>query len=144
MRTSASLASLLAQRLDEAKDRRQRRTQFVAGVGNEIDPHPLGRVVAGLVDKVDDSLAVRRLAEQHLPALIPRAEPDQLDRSLAVDRPRRAQALGRGRMADRNARVLAKDMRAEQRPRGTIGDHDAAVLDQHHRCDDRIEHVVEH
>jgi hypothetical protein len=52
--------------------------------------------------------------------------------------------LGGGGMADRDARVLAEDMRAEQRPRRAIGDHHAAVLDEHHRCDDRIEDVVEH
>ena len=78
----------------------------MARIGDEIDPHPLGRVIAGLVDEVDDPLAVRCLAQPHLPALIARAEPDQLDRPLAIDRSRCAQSFRRRRMPDRDPRIL--------------------------------------
>ena len=90
-------AVVLAQRLGEAQDRGERRAQFVAGIGDEIDSHPLGGVAAGLIDQVDDAAAVRDVGDSQFPTLVERAEPDQIDRTGRAATPAAQSAVRRRR-----------------------------------------------
>jgi hypothetical protein len=47
------VARVSLERLDEAAQRRQRRAQFMAGVGQEIDAHHLGAPRVGFVTQDD-------------------------------------------------------------------------------------------
>jgi hypothetical protein len=133
------VARLVAQRLDEAEDRGERGAQFVARIGDEIDAHPLGGIIAGLVDQVDDPRPVGRFAGAHFPALVGRAEPDEFDRMLRRRRCGGGQPIRGGGVADRDAHVLADDMPPEQRQRGVVREGHHPGAHQQHRLDDRVE-----
>ena len=110
----------------------------MAGVGDEIDPHPLGGIIAGLVDQVDDAPAVAGFPGAHFPALVGGAQANELDRAIRCGG-RGPEPGGGGGVADRHAHVLADDMLAEQRARGVIGEGDDAGAHQQDRFDHRVE-----
>ena len=61
------LVGLLAQRLGIADERRQRRAQLVAGVGDEIDAHLLGGARLAAIDEADQARAVGEPRGAHQP-----------------------------------------------------------------------------
>ncbi len=131
----------ILERLDEADQAGERRAQFVAGVGDEIDAHPLGRARRAMIAEPHQP---RRLAErQHgqRPHPVRIAEPDQLD--AAAGMAFAGEQVGRGRVADREADVVVDDMLAEHRDRRGIGAHHLPALDQQQRIVDRAEHVLD-
>ena len=54
----------------------------MAGIGDEIDAHALRGIIACLVDQMHDARSAGSDADMHLPALVERTEPDQVDRPL--------------------------------------------------------------
>jgi hypothetical protein len=103
----------VAQCLDEPQDRGEGGAQLMAGVGDKIDAHPLGGVMRGLVDQMDDALAAGRIRDPHLPTLFERPQADQRDGVVGIGHAFPGQQpLGGGRVADGDARVLADDMPA--------------------------------
>ena len=140
-------ARFLAERLDIAEDRGERGAQFVAGIGDEIDPHTLGGIIAGLVDQVDDALTAGSakppaLRDSHLPALVERAETNQIDRFHSAGFKRADKPFGSGGMADGEAHILPDDMPAEQCAGRCIGLHYAALRHDQDRLDDCFQHVA--
>ena len=134
------------QGLDEAEDRGERRTQFVACIGDEIGAHLLGGAQLAEIGQPDQPAAVAQPAHDHRPgpARI-LAEADQL-RSARPAFPfgaRARQLLGGGRMTDRKPDVLPFDMGAEQRARRVVGRGHAPVADQQHRFVHRAQELGE-
>ena len=97
-------APVLGQRFGIANDGRQRGAQFVAGVGDEIGAHPLGRAQRRAVGQPDQPRSVGKRPAQ-APRPVGRADPDQLDVGLAA----RQDRIERQRMADGEAQVAAND-----------------------------------
>ena len=58
---------LVLQGLDEAEHGRERRAQLVAGIGDEIDPHPLGGIGFAAVGEVDEPVAPVERGDGHQP-----------------------------------------------------------------------------
>jgi hypothetical protein len=96
-----------------------------------------------LIDEVDDALAAAGARDAHLPALVERADADQVDRCLRRAGDRVGEPLGRAGMADGQAHILAVDVSAEQFARRGIAVRHTPVGDDQHRLCDRIEHFIE-
>ena len=85
------------------------------------------------------AVAVER-GDAHLPALVARSEADQRDALAALVATRIGEPLGRRRMADGKAHVLAEDMLTEQRARRYIGLDHAIAGEHQHRFGNRLDH----
>lgn len=99
--------------------------------------------MAGLIDQMDDTLAIGDIRHPHLPAMIERSQADQRDGLFEFDRSGRHQAFGSRRVADRDAGIFTHDMGTQQRAGRAIGQDDPATLDQQHRLDNGIQRLGE-
>ena len=109
-----------------AEDRRERRAQLVAGVGDEIDAHLLGRHRGRAVGHPDQHRIAVEPAHVEAPRPAKLADAGHVD---IVGSPGE-DMLQRLRMPDREAHVAAHDSAAEQLARRDVGEPDDIPLDQ--------------
>ena len=126
----------VGERLGIADHGRQRRAQLVAGIGDEIDPHPLGRHGLRSVDQPEQHQPLAERADEGPE----RSRPDRRCRRRRCRR-RGRQARGRARAdgGSRGARHGPRCAARASRARGAVGDpHDVAV-DHHRRLVERVD-----
>ena len=124
-RVAVDLLGLLAQSLGIADQRRQRSPQLVAGIGDEIDAHLLGRARLAAVDEADQVGAAGKRRDSHQPVPARSAQARQLDRFGAPSRP--LERLERGGVGDHLVERRAVDRVAEQCAGRGVGDDDSAA-----------------
>ena len=97
--------AILGQRFGITDDRRQRGAQFVAGIGDEVGPHPLGRLDRRPVGQPHQRRAIGERARAQVPRAVGRADPDDVDFGLAR-RDRIMSSASGWRMAKRRSRPM--------------------------------------
>jgi hypothetical protein len=93
-----------------------RASQFVAGVGDEIGPHPLGRLDCGTVGKLHKRGSVGQRTRAQVPRAFGRAYPDDIYFGLAA----KQDHVERKRVTDGEAQVAANDRLAKKRARARL------------------------
>ena len=140
------LVGRAAQGLDEADQRRERRAQLVADIGDEIGAHAVDALDHGQVLERDDrGRAVGQRLGQGLDAraqdALDRRRQGELDVARGAVLERAFGGVEHRRVAQERGEAAADRRAAEQVARREIGaDHLMAAVDQH----DRLGHVVEH
>ena len=102
----------------------------MAGIGDEIDPHPFGNPAVSAVAQGHQPRTAFDPPDAHRPAPIGLAEPRYLDgcRGIAV----RCDQLGGDRVTQRQPEIALHLLRAEQPARRAIGMADPLTIDDHH------------
>ena len=126
------------QRLDKPRQCRQRRAQFVAGVGDEIDPHAFSRT--GLADVVEhDQYALAIADRPHDPRATGITQPDHFALDAAARHRRIGQRIEDQRVAQRQPQVAAGNPLPEHLARPGVGGNRGKAFDDQRRIDERFD-----
>ncbi len=116
-------------RFNIAQDRRERRPQFVARIGDEIGVRAADIGLGGLVDELDHRhSSIERVAIE-VPDILAAHQPVHDHRTVGF----LIEQLDRFGLAEGDPRILTDDVLAEHQARGAIGDRDRVALGDEQR-----------